>query len=57
MARACGTHGEKKNRCRMLVGKFEGKRPVERPRHRWEYEITIYFKEIELEGLDWIYLS
>jgi hypothetical protein len=27
--------GEKRNACRILVGKPEGKRPLGRPRHRW----------------------
>jgi hypothetical protein len=27
--------GEKRNVCRLLVGKLEGKRPLRRPRHRW----------------------
>jgi hypothetical protein len=27
--------GEKRNACRLLVGKPEGKRPLGRPRHRW----------------------
>jgi hypothetical protein len=29
--------GEKRNACRILVGKPEGKRPLRRPRRRWEY--------------------
>jgi hypothetical protein len=29
--------GEKKNACRLMVGKPEGKRPVGRQRHRWMY--------------------
>jgi hypothetical protein len=28
--------GEGRNVYRVLVGKPEGKRPLERPRHRWE---------------------
>jgi hypothetical protein len=27
--------GEGRNVCRVLLGKPEGKRPLERPRHRW----------------------
>jgi hypothetical protein len=27
--------GEKRNACRLLVGKPEGRRPLGRPRHRW----------------------
>jgi hypothetical protein len=28
MGRACNMHGEKRNACRVLVGKPEGKRPL-----------------------------
>jgi hypothetical protein len=28
--------GEKRNVCKVLMGKPEGKRPLGRPRHRWE---------------------
>ena len=28
-----------------LVGRPEGKRPLERPRHRWEYNIKIIFRK------------
>ena len=57
MARACGTHWEKKYAYRLLVVKPEGKRPLSRLRHRWENKIKIYYNEIELEGWDWIYLA
>jgi hypothetical protein len=29
-----------RNACRVLVGKPEGKRPQEKPRHRWEDNVT-----------------
>jgi hypothetical protein len=35
--------GEKRNAYRILVGKPEGKRPLGRPRHRWEDNIVAYF--------------
>jgi hypothetical protein len=35
MGRACRTHGAE-NEYRVLLGKLEGKRPLGRPRHRWE---------------------
>jgi hypothetical protein len=38
--------GEKRNACRILVGKPEGKRPVGRPRHRWIDNIKMYLREI-----------
>jgi hypothetical protein len=36
MGRACSTNGKKRNAYRLLVGKPEGKRPLRRPRRRWE---------------------
>jgi hypothetical protein len=39
------------------VGKPEGKRPLGRPRHRWEDGIRIDLREIGLEvwiGFDWL---
>jgi hypothetical protein len=32
--------------CKVLVGKPEGKRPLGRPRRRWENGIRMYLKEI-----------
>jgi hypothetical protein len=40
-----------------LVGKPEGKRPLGRPRRRWEDGIRMDLREIGLEGVDWIRLS
>jgi hypothetical protein len=34
MDRACSTNGEKKKKCRIYVGKPEGKRQLGRPRLR-----------------------
>jgi hypothetical protein len=38
--------GEGRNVYRVLVGKPEGKRPVERPRRRWDYGIKMDLREI-----------
>jgi hypothetical protein len=38
--------GEEKNVYRVFMGKPEGKRPLERPRRRWEDGIRIDLKEI-----------
>ena len=39
---------------RVLVGKPEGKRPLGRPRHRWENNIKMDLQEVDCEGMDWI---
>jgi hypothetical protein len=48
--------GKKKNSYVVLMGKFEGKRPLERPRRRWEDKIKSN-TEIRSEGPDWINLA
>jgi hypothetical protein len=40
MGRACSTHGENKNTYKIVVGKPERKRPLGRPRRRWEHNIV-----------------
>jgi hypothetical protein len=32
--------GEERNVYRVLMGKPEGKRPLERPRHRWDQNVS-----------------
>jgi hypothetical protein len=49
--------GEKRNACRILVGKPGGNRPLERPRRRWEDNIKMDLREIGWGGMDWIDLS
>ena len=41
---------------RVLVGKPEGKRPLGRPRHRWEDNIKMDIQEVGCGGMDWIEL-
>jgi len=41
MGGACGTYGEMRGVCRVLVGKGEGKSPPGRPRCRWEDNIKM----------------
>jgi len=36
--------GEKGGEYRVLVGKPEGKKPLGRPRHRWEDKIKMYLQ-------------
>ena len=42
---------------RILVGKSEEKRPVGRPRRRWEENITTYIQEVGCGGTDWMELA
>jgi hypothetical protein len=49
--------GEERNVYRVLVGKLKGKRPLERPRHRWEDGIKMDLTEIGLGGVEWIHLA
>jgi hypothetical protein len=46
--------GEKRNACRILVGKLEGKRPLGRQRRRWVDYIKMDLREIRWDGVDWI---
>jgi hypothetical protein len=49
--------GEKRNAYRILVGKPEGRRPLERPRRRWVVNIKMDLREIGWDGIVWIGLS
>ena len=42
---------------RVLVGKSEGKRPLGRPRRRWEDNIKMDLQEVAGGGMDWIKLA
>jgi hypothetical protein len=42
---------------RVLVGKPEGKRPLGRPRLRWEDNIKIVLQEVGCGVVDWISLA
>jgi hypothetical protein len=49
--------GEERKVYKVLVGKPEGKRPLERPRRRWEDGIIMDLRETGLGGVDWIRLA
>jgi hypothetical protein len=51
------TNGEKRNACKLLVGKPEGKRPLGRPRRRWVDNIRMDLGEIASGGVDFICLA
>jgi hypothetical protein len=42
---------------RVLVGRSEGKRPLGRPRRRWEDNIKMDLREIGIDGANWIRLA
>ncbi|KAJ4427810.1 hypothetical protein ANN_25493 [Periplaneta americana] len=49
--------GESRNAYRVLVGRPEGKRPLGRPRCRWEDNIKMDLREVGCDGRDWINLA
>jgi hypothetical protein len=57
MGGPCSTNGEKRNAYRLLVGKPDGKRPLERPRLRWVDNIRMDLGEVGLGDVDWIGLG
>jgi hypothetical protein len=49
--------GEGSGVYRILVGRPEGKRPLGRPRRRWEDNIKMYLREIGIDGANWSQVS
>ena len=49
--------GEGRGVYRVLVEKPEGKRPLGRPRRRWEDNIRMDLQEVGCGYVDWIYLA
>jgi hypothetical protein len=49
--------GEGRGVYRVLVGRPEGKRPLGRPRRRWEHNIKLDLREIGIDGAKWIQLG
>jgi hypothetical protein len=57
MGGACSSDGEGRYVYRVLVGKPEGKRPLGRPRRRWEDNTKADLQEVGCGGMDWIELA
>jgi hypothetical protein len=49
--------GEVRGAYYILVGKPEGRRPLGRPRHRWEDNMKMDLGEIEFGDVNWIHLA
>jgi len=49
--------GESRDVYRLLVGNPEGKRPVERPRRKWENNIKMVVQEEAFRFMDWINMA
>ena len=49
--------GERRNAYRVVVGKPVRKRPLGRPRRRWEDNIKMDLQEVGCGGMDWTELA
>jgi hypothetical protein len=49
--------GEERGVYRILVGKPEGKRPMRRPKRRWEYNVMMHLQPVGCGSMDWIELA
>jgi hypothetical protein len=49
--------GEERGAYRIVVGRPEGRRPLGRPRRRWEDNIKMDIREVGWEGMNWIELT
>jgi hypothetical protein len=57
MGGACSTYGDGRGVYSVLVGKPEGKRPLGRPRRRWEDNVRMDLQEGGCGCGDWIGLA
>ena len=46
--------GERRSVYRLLEGEPEGKRPLGKPRRKWEDNIRMDLQEVGCGGMDWI---
>jgi len=52
-----GAYGGRRGAYRVLVGRREGRRPLGRPRCRWEDNIKMDLQTVEWRGMGWITLA
>jgi hypothetical protein len=49
--------GEGRGVYRVLVGRPKGKRPLGRPRHKWEGKIKMDLRETGINRVNWIQMA
>jgi hypothetical protein len=54
---ACSTHGRDENAYKVMFRKPEGKRPLAKPRRRWEDNIGMEHREVGWEGVVLMHLA
>jgi hypothetical protein len=57
MGGTCSAYGERRGVYRVLKRTPVGKRPLGRPRRRWDYNIKMDLLEVGCKGMDWIDLA
>jgi hypothetical protein len=57
MGRTCSINGDVRNAYRILTGRPKRKRPLGRPRRRWEDNINMDVREMRYFPVDWIDLA
>jgi hypothetical protein len=57
MGGACSTYEKRRGEYSVLLGKPKEKRPLGRPRRRWEDDIKIDLQKVGCEGMDWFELA
>ena len=57
MGKACSAYGERRSVYRILVGKPEGRRPLGRPRCRWEVNIKMDLQKVSCWSMGWVELA
>jgi hypothetical protein len=57
MGGACSTYGGEERCIQDLVGRPGGRRPLGRPRRRWEDNIKMYLQEVGWGGMVWIEMA
>jgi hypothetical protein len=57
MGWACSTYGERRDAYKILVGRPEERKPVGRPRHRWEDNTKMDLQVVGWWSMEWIELA